>query len=140
MTSNPSLKLTIEFNDPDLEPEQRDEQAQFLIDELRDIDEIDTVDRGLDPSPPAGNKAGGGFLAGLLIAQAKPENAKKLFGFLGDRLGNKQIELTVEANGKRLSVKASSREELDYAIKAAEAFISKEALTDEKSSIADWGE
>jgi hypothetical protein len=125
MTSSPNINLTIEFNDPELEPEQRDEQVQFLINELRDIDEIETVDRVLDPNPPTGNKAGGGFLAGLLMAQAKPDNAKKLFGFLGDRLGGKSIEFTVEANGKKLSVKANSREELDYAIKAATDFISK---------------
>jgi hypothetical protein len=125
MTSNPNLKLTIAFTDPELEPAQRDEQAQFLIDELRDIDEIDTVDRVLDPNPPAGNKSIGGFIVGLLTAEVKVDNAKKLFGYLKDRLGGKSIEFTVEANGKKLSVKASSREELDYAIKAATDFISK---------------
>jgi hypothetical protein len=125
MTSSPNLKLTIEFNDPELDPEQRDEQAQFLIAELRDLDEIETVDRILDPSPPAGNKAVGGFLVGLLMAEVNTDNAKKLFGYLRDRLGGKSIEFTVEANGKKLSVKASSREELDYAIKAATDFISK---------------
>jgi hypothetical protein len=125
MTSNPNLKLTIEFTDLELEPAQRDDQAQFLIDELRDIDEIDTVDRVLDPHPPSGNKAAGGFLVGLLMAEVKVDNAKKLFGYLRDRLGGKSIEFTVEANGKKLSVKASSREELDYAIKAATDFISK---------------
>jgi hypothetical protein len=124
MTSNPSLKLTIEFTDPKLEPAQRDEQALLLIDELRDIDEIDTVDRVLDPTPPPiGTKAIGGFLVGLLMAEVKVDNAKKLFGYLKDRLGGKSIEFTVEANGKKLSVKANSREELDYAIKAAQDFI-----------------
>jgi hypothetical protein len=125
MTPITNLKLTIEFNDPELEPEQRDEQSQFLIDELRDIDEIDAVNRVFDLSPPIDSKAGGGFLVGLLRAETNIDNAKKVFGFLHDRLGGKQIELTVEANGKKLSVKASSREELDYAIKAAENFIKK---------------
>ncbi len=125
MTSTPNLKLTIAFTDPELEPGQRDEQAQLLIDELRDIDEIDTVDRVLDPNPPAGNKSIGGYLVGLLMAEVKVDRAKKLFGYLRDRLGGKSIEFTVEANGKKLSVKASSREELDYAIKAATDFISK---------------
>jgi hypothetical protein len=125
MTSSPNLKLTIEFNDPELEPERRDEQAQFLINELMDIDEIDRVDRVPDPNPPAGNKSIGGFLVGLLMAEVKVDNAKKLFGYLRDRLSGKSIEFTVEANGKKLSVKASSREELDYAIKAATDFISK---------------
>lgn len=120
------VKLTVDFNDPELEPEERDEQAQRLIAELRDIDEVDTVDRILNPHPPVGNKAGGGFLVGLLRAEATVTNAKKLMGFLGDRLGGKSIELTVESNGKKLSVKASSREELDYAIKAAQDFIDKQ--------------
>ena len=88
------------------------------------MDEINTVDRVLDPNPPAGNKAIGGFLVGLLMAEVNIGNAKKLFGFLSDRLAGKSIEFTVEANGKKLSVKASSREELDYAIKAAQEFIS----------------
>jgi hypothetical protein len=40
-------------------------------------------------------------------------NAQKLMGFPGDRLGGKPIELAVEANGKKLTVKAHSREELE---------------------------
>lgn len=122
MTANP-IKLTIDFNDPELEPEQRDEQAQRLIAELSDMDEVETVDRTLNPNFPVGAKAMGGFLVGLLTAEVNVGNAKKLMGFLGDRLGGKTIELTVEANGKKLAVKASSREELDYAIKSAQDFI-----------------
>jgi hypothetical protein len=123
MTASPNFKLTIEFNDPKLDSEERDEQAQLLMRVLRDVDEIETVDRVLDPNPPEGSKAIGAYLVGLLMAQVNPDNAKKLFAFLRDRLGNKTIELCIEANGKKLAVKASSREELEYAIQAAEAFI-----------------
>lgn len=123
MTPDSTLKLTIAFTDPELDPEERDEQAQRLISELKDIDEIETVDRVLDPNPPEGNKALGGFLIGLLTAEVNAANAKKLMGFLGDRLGGKTIELEVEANGKKLSVKAHSREELEAAIKAAQEFV-----------------
>jgi hypothetical protein len=124
MTSNPNLKLKIEFTDPKLNPAQRDEQAQLLIEELRDMSEV-RVSPVNDPSPPEQHK-GGGFLAGLLVAELKVDNAKKLFGFLAQRLGNKPIELTLEVNGKKLSVKASSREEFDYLMKAAEDFIAKQ--------------
>jgi hypothetical protein len=117
------IKLTIAFNDPDLDPEEREEQAQRLVAELRQLDEVDTVDRVPDPNPIEGGKSFGGFLIGLLTAEVSVANAKKLLGFLGDRLGNKPIELAVEANGKKLSVKASSREELEAAIKAAQDFI-----------------
>jgi hypothetical protein len=60
---------------------------------------------------------------GLLTAEVRAENAKKLLVFLGDRLGGKPIELEVEANGRRLKVSAHSREELEAAIKAAQDFV-----------------
>ncbi|WP_310424046.1 hypothetical protein [Chamaesiphon sp. VAR_48_metabat_135_sub] len=127
MTASSNIRLTIEFNDPASNPEREDEQAQLLINDLqdKDIDFIDTVNRVPDSSSSDEAKSAGGFLVGLLMAEVKIDNAKKLFGYLRDRLGGKTIELTVEANGKKLSVKASSREELDYAIKAAQDFISK---------------
>jgi len=123
MTPNSNVKLTIAFNDPDLDAGDRDEQAQRLLGELRQLDEVETVDRVLDPNPPEGNKAIGGILVGLLTTQVSAVNAQKVMGFLGDRLGGKPIELQVEDNGRKLTVKAHSREELAEAIKAATAFI-----------------
>jgi len=123
MSETPSIKFTIAFNDPDLDSEERDEQAQRLMAELKQMDEVDAVDRVLDPNPPEGNKAIGGMLIGLLTAEVSVGNAQKLMGFLGDRLGGKPIELEVEANGKKLTVKAHSREELEAAIKAAQDFV-----------------
>jgi hypothetical protein len=125
MTANANLKLTIEFTDPELEPEQRDNQAQRLIAELRDIDDVETVDRVTDASPSEGTKSIGAYLVGLLTAEVKVDNFKKLGGFLKDRLGGKSIELTAEVNGKKLSVKANSKEEFDYAIAKANDFIDK---------------
>jgi len=122
MSENPNIKFTIAFNDPDLDSEERDEQAQRFMNELKQMDEVD-VNRVLDPNPPEGNKAIGGMLVGLLTAQVSPINAQKLMGFLGDRLGNKAIELEVEANGKKLKVKASSQAELMAAIEAAQKFV-----------------
>ena len=121
MTDTSNVKLTIAFNDPDLDAEEREEQAQLFMAELQQMDEVE-VDRVLDPNPPEGNKAVGAILVGLLTAQVNKENAQKVMGFLSDRLGNKAIELEVEANGKKLKVKASSREELEAAIAAAQKF------------------
>jgi hypothetical protein len=115
MPENSSIKLTIAFSDPDLDSEERDEQAQRLITELKQMDEVETANFVLDPNPPEGNKTLGGFLLGLLTAEVNAANAKKVLRFLGDRLSGKTIELSVEANGKKLSVKASSREELEAA-------------------------
>jgi hypothetical protein len=123
MSASSSVRLTIAFNDPDLDSEEREEQAQNLLSQMRDLDEVETVDRVLDPNPPAGNKAMGAILVGLLTAQVNKENAGRLLGFLSDRLGNKLIELEVEADGKKLKVKASSQAELTAAIEAAQKFL-----------------
>lgn len=122
MPSESSIKFTITFNDPALDSEELDEQAQRLMSELKQIDDVET-NLVLDPNPPEGNKSLGGFLVGLVTAEINMTNAKKLVGFLGDRLGGKPIELSVEANGKKLTVKAHSREELEAAIKAAQDFV-----------------
>lgn len=127
MEGQSSIRLTFNFNDPDLTLDERDEQAQRLIAEFKDVDEVETVNRVLDPNPPEGNKALGGILVGLLTAEVNAKNAKRLFGFLGDRLRGKVIELEVEANGKKLKVKAQSREELEFAIKKAQDFVAESA-------------
>jgi hypothetical protein len=58
---------------------------------------------------------------------------KQLWGFLSDapvgsrprddRLGNKTIEVEAEANGKKVKIKASSRQELEVAVKAIQEFV-----------------
>lgn len=123
MSVNTPIKLTIHLIDPDLEPEERDQQTQTLLSELKALDEIESVERVVDTAPPEGSKAFGAFLIGLLSAEVNAANAKKVLGFLGDRLSNKPIELSVEGNGKKLSVTAHSREELEAAIQAAQKFI-----------------
>ena len=125
MENNTNVKLTINFTDPELDAEEREDEVQRLLSELRNMDEVEDSGRISDPNPPAGSKALGGFLVGLLSAEVSPGNVKSLFGFLGDRLGGKPIELAVEANGKKLNVKAYSREELETAIKAAQDFIAE---------------
>jgi hypothetical protein len=123
MATIPTVKLTILFTDRDLDEEEKEAEVQRLLTQMKQLDEIERVDRVHDANPPEGNKALGGFLVGLLSAEVSPANLKKLFGFLGDRLSGKTIELEVEANGRKLKVKASSREELIAEIAAAQEFV-----------------
>ena len=123
MLDESNFELQIVFNDPDLDSEERDSEAQKLLNQLRQLDEVEDVNRVLDPNPPEGNKALGGFLVGTLMAQVNPSNIKALFGFLGERLLGKTIEMEVTANGKSLKVKVSNQTELTAAIQAAEQFI-----------------
>ncbi len=41
----------------------------------------------------------------------------------GERLGSKTIELEAEANGKKVKIKASSRQELEAAVKAIQELV-----------------
>ena len=120
MVDSSNVRVTIGFVDEDWDPEERETAAQNLLRSLQDLDEV-VVERVPEVAPD-GSK-GLGFITGLLMAQVNQENGKKLLGFLGDRLSGKTIELEVEGNGKKLKVKASSREELQMAIAEAEKFI-----------------
>lgn len=124
MVGESNVKLTINFSDPDLDAKERDEEVQQLLTQMKDMDEVTSADRIPNPNPPAGSKALGGFLVGLLTAEVNLENMKAVLRFLSDRLSGKTIEMEVEAKGKKLKVKASSREELMAAIQAAQDFVS----------------
>ena len=123
MANTSNVKLTIAFIDLDWDDEEKETEAQRLLAEMFELDEVENVYRPLDPHPPEGNKALGGVLVGLLTAEVSLGNAKKLCSFLGDRLSGKSIELEVEANGRKLKVKANSREELAAAVEAAQKFV-----------------
>jgi ATP-dependent exoDNAse (exonuclease V) alpha subunit len=124
MADRSDVKVTIAFTDPDLEAEEKDEEVQRLLNQMKDLDEVEAVDRVIDPNPPEGNKAAGGFLVGLLLAEVSKENFKKLMGFLSDRLGNKPIKLKVKApDGRELELEANSQAEFDYAYQKAQDFL-----------------
>ncbi|MEH1790111.1 hypothetical protein [Nostoc sp.] len=122
MSSESNVKLTIALSNPDLDAEEQERETRNLLREIRDLDVESAELVGVTQTPP-GSKAFGAFLLGVLQTEVSITNFKKLLGFLGDRLGNKSIELEVEANGKKLKVKASSREELTAALEAAQRFV-----------------
>lgn len=124
MTGDSNIGLTINFNDPEADPEERDEEVQKLLSQMREIDAVEAIDRVPDPNPPKGSKSFGGFLVGMLIAEVNPINFMALLRFLSERLVGKPIEIEVETNGKKLKITASSPEELESAIQAAQKFIS----------------
>lgn len=122
MNSN-SIQLTIHFIDSKLNEDEREEMAQRLLTQLRDMNEVESANRILNPNPPKNSKIIGGVLIGLLNANVSWSNFAKVMQFLSDRLCDKDIELEVTANGRKLKVTASSREELEIAIKAAQDFV-----------------
>ena len=126
MTDTSNVKLTITFTDPDLDDQDKDEEVQKLLAQMKDLDEVEAVDRVVNPTVLEGTKSVTGWVVAQLIAFVKPENVKQLWGFLSDRLANKVIELEAEANGKKIKIKASSRQELEAAVKAIQELVETE--------------
>ncbi|WP_017299973.1 hypothetical protein [Nodosilinea nodulosa] len=119
------VRVTLHFTDPSLNPDEQDLEVQKLLPQLAQLaaaGEVEQSGRVLDPNPPEKSK-GFGFLLGLLQAEVSASNFKALSQFLGERLSGKTIEMEVEANGRKLKLKASSQAELSAALKAAQEFI-----------------
>lgn len=114
MSTASKLELMLSFQDAE-SPEKQEKLTQTLWQQMRQIDGV-KVDRVSDDNPPEGSKAFGSFLLGLLKATVTLEGLKSLFGFLGDRLGNKPIKIKAKfADGREVELEASSREELALA-------------------------
>lgn len=124
MTDNSNIKLTIAFNDPELDPEARDVQSQRLMAELREMEEVEAVGRVADPKPPEGNKASGGFLPGMLATEIKPVNFNSVFDLLGDRYAQKSVEIEIEVGDRKITVTASSQAELMATLPMVQQFLS----------------
>lgn len=118
----PIVKFTIMFSDPDLDDEELESQAWSLLRQLREVEDIETVNRVIDSSP-LGSKSIGSYLIGLLTAEISKEKSGSLIQFFREHIGSKQIELEVEANGRRLKLKAGSRRDLEAALSAAQKFV-----------------
>lgn len=124
MSEDLITSITISFIDPDLSLEEKDEEVQKLLIQLKKIDEVNDVERVLDPNPPVGNKSLGGFLIGMLTAEVSVTNVKKILGFLSERLSGKPIKLSLKIpDGREISVEASSQEEFAFAIQKAQEFL-----------------
>jgi hypothetical protein len=105
------IELTIDFQDA-TNPDKQEKLTQNLWQQMRDIQGV-KVDRMADPNPPEGSRAIGAFLWGLLQAEVSKESVKTVFGFLGDRLGDKPIKGKAKfSDGREFEFEASSRAEL----------------------------
>lgn len=116
------VTVTISFAETSLNAEEKEAEVLKLLPQLRDLEEVEAVGRVPDPNPPDSAK-GFGFLVGLLQTEVTFENFRAFSSFLADRLSGKNIELEVEADGRKLKVVASNQAELQMAIQAAKDFI-----------------
>ena len=118
-----NIHVTIALKSPDLDDEELQDSIENLLPQLREVDGVEQANLVAVEEIPEGAKSVGGFLVGMLKAEVNPANIKALFSFLVDRLSGKTIEIEVEADGKKLKVKANNQAELMAAIQAAHEFI-----------------
>ncbi|RCJ15508.1 hypothetical protein A6S26_34330 [Nostoc sp. ATCC 43529] len=129
MTSESTVKLTITLNEPDSDEERLDQITRNLLREIKELDGVEQAGLAVVGEIPEGAKSIGSILIGILNAEVSLTSFKTFVGFLWERLAGNPVELEVEANGKKLKVKASSRQELLAAIQAAEQFVAGYEVT-----------
>ncbi len=123
MASTSNVQITIALQKPDLDAEELQEETQKLLQQMRELDEVEDANLVPELDAPRGSKSITGYVVGQLMALVNAKNIGAVMGFLQERLGNKTIEMEVEANGKKLKVKASSQQEFMAAIEAAKKFV-----------------
>lgn len=124
MANTSNIHVTIALSDPSLDDEDLQAYTENLKSQIKEVDGVEDANLVAVEEVPQGSKALGGFLLGLLTAEVNPANIKALFSFLGERLGGKPIEMSLKAaDGRELSIKASSQAEFDYAYQKAQEFL-----------------
>ena len=113
--------VLLELNFQDDAPEATQEKLTVsLYQQLQKVPGL-KVDRVAEVAPD-GSRSSGRFLWGLLQAEVGIPGIKDLFGFLGDRLGDKPMVIKAKfADGRVFEMTAHSRAELAAARETLEA-------------------
>ena len=113
--------VSLELNFQNDEPEANQESLTVsLYQQLQTVPGL-MIDRVAEVAPD-GSRSSGRFLWGLLQAEVGIPGIKTLFGFLGDRLGDKPIVIKAKfADGRVFEMTAHSRAELAAGREALEA-------------------
>jgi hypothetical protein len=120
------VTLLLNLAQAEMDDEETAEFTQNLRRDLRNMDEVnDALPVTLDHAPE-GSKAMGDLVLGALKLLLDKDNVGSVFDYLKNRLGSKTVELELEANGKKLKLKASSAAEVEAVLQAAQAFVAAE--------------
>ncbi len=112
MTGEAIIKFTFAVEDPELDDERRQKIANKLLREIRDLDEVEKADRTEDLNPEAGSKSGFATLIGVLTAEVSMKNVKSFLGFLGERLADKPIKISIKEGFRTKSVGVDIKKQL----------------------------
>jgi len=119
MTTTQSIKLTIDWRTAvaNLPPEVQEQQTQNLYRALRQLPEVEQVDRIPDPEVPDGSM-GAAWLKDLLLTKVIPGNLGSLFNTIRQRLPGTPVNFEIEVDGqkRRISMDGVRPENFDAAL------------------------
>ncbi|MGI2902065.1 hypothetical protein [Tolypothrix sp. VBCCA 56010] len=116
MIDESTIKLKISLTDPELDDEELDKLTRSLLRDIKDLAEDASIAESEEVTKDVSRGGIVPALLGVLNAEVSITNLKKFLGFLGDRLGNKPIKITVKKpDGTEFSIEASSKQELEVA-------------------------
>ena len=132
-THNPDMEtlpltITINWQQEDEDPEWQERQTETLYRELRQMDEVEDVQRVADPDVPDGGM-GAAWVWSILQAEVTLENIGKLYGVVRDRLPGTPIDFELSNGDRKIVVKGVRPEDMDETLKKLMA-AAKELGTD----------
>jgi hypothetical protein len=115
-----SEDLTLLLNITTADADQADALTRNLLRELRDSDVVEQAALQETAAPDGAKGAWGERLK----VTFSPQNLEKLFQLISANLPFKpSIEMELEVQGKKLKLKANSREDFEFAMQQAREFV-----------------
>ena len=124
------IELTFGLDEPEAEDEEKNKFAQKLLKELKQLDEVEKAYQAEDPNPEAGAKVGLAKLVGILTTEVKLKHLTAFLGWLGSRIPNQSLKLTIKIGENETSFEIPSTKQLPEVEKAALKLI--DAMREEK--------
>ncbi|MFM6206319.1 hypothetical protein [Planktothrix sp.] len=106
------IQFTFGLNEPEAEDSERLNFSRKLLQELRQLDEVESVERAENLNPEVGSKPGFETLLGILTTEVSFKNFGTFLEFLGNRLQSKPIKGKIKLGDNEVEFEVKSCKEL----------------------------
>lgn len=135
MVDTPTISIVFDFRTSDDERDVLERRTQTLLREMQGLEVIARARRVVDPEPPPGNLAGGGWLMGVLQAEVTPANAGKLCNWLQQKFGKQPIKLKVKGTyGEEYDIEVGNPDDFERVATIAQKLAQGKAINSETNS------
>jgi hypothetical protein len=119
-----NVKLIITLADSSLDAEQLDEQARNLMQEMKEMEEVENVSLAESTDVPPRAKSIVESIWGVLNTEIPIKNVEKIMTFLHNRIGSKPIKMTVKtSDGKEIHLEAVGQKDFEYLMQKTQDFL-----------------